>query len=230
MINDFLWFGVVPYVAVVVFLVVTIQRYRQRSFTYSSLSSQFLENQQHFWGSVPFHYGILFVLAGHVCALFIPKSILWWNAEPMRLFALEITGLAFAVLALVGLVNVMVRRWRHAKVRVVTTAGDWILNALLLLQIVTGIAVAVVHGWGSSWFATSVTPWLWSLIRLSPDVSWIAPMPWLVKLHVLNAWLLIGFFPFTRLVHILVVPNPYLWRKTQVVLWNIDRTRVREVS
>jgi len=41
----------------------------------------------------------------------------------------------------------------------------------------------------------------------------------MVKLHIVSAFLLIGFFPFTRLVHILVVPNPYLWRRTQVVRW-----------
>ena len=35
----------------------------------------------------------------------------------------------------------------------------------------------------------------------------------------LHLFLTIGFFPFTRLVHLLVVPNPYLWRKTQVVRW-----------
>ena len=227
MIDDFLLFGALPYVSFVIFLVVTIQRYRQRSFTYSSLSSQFLENQQHFWSSVPFHYGILFVLAGHLLALLLPSSILWWNAQPLRLFALEITGLAFAVLALVGLVNVLVRRRRNPRARVVTTPGDWLLNALLLVQITTGIGVAVFHGWGSSWFATSLSPWLWSLAKLRPDVSWIAPLPWLVKVHVVNAWLLIGFFPFTRLVHVLVVPNPYLWRKTQVVLWNLDRARSR---
>jgi nitrate reductase gamma subunit len=37
--------------------------------------------------------------------------------------------------------------------------------------------------------------------------------------HIINAYLLILLFPFTRLVHILVVPNPYLWRKPQVVRW-----------
>jgi nitrate reductase gamma subunit len=41
----------------------------------------------------------------------------------------------------------------------------------------------------------------------------------MAKLHIISAFLLIGFFPFTRLVHILVVPNPYLWRRTQVVRW-----------
>ena len=52
-------------------------------------------------------------------------------------------------------------------------------------------------------------------------------MPILVKLHIINAFLIITVFPFTRLVHILVVPNPYLWRKTQVVLWNWDRKNIR---
>jgi len=225
MISDFLLFGALPYAAMVVFLVVTIQRYRQRSFTYSSLSSQFLENQQHFWGSVPFHYGLLAVLAGHVGALLLPRTLLWWNAEPLRLYALEVTGLALALLALVGLINIVVRRIRVPKARVVTTAGDWVLNFLLGLQIVSGLGVAIVHGWGSSWFATNLTPWLWSLARLDPQIEFVTALPWLVKLHIVNAWLLFGFFPFTRLVHVLVVPNPYLWRKTQVVLWNRPRAR-----
>ena len=55
-------------------------------------------------------------------------------------------------------------------------------------------------------------------------------MPLLVKALIVNAFLLIGFFPFTRLVHILVIPNPYLWRRTQVVIWNWDRTRLRRVD
>ena len=40
-----LLFSVLPYVALFTFLLVTIQRYRSRAFTYSSLSSQFLENR-----------------------------------------------------------------------------------------------------------------------------------------------------------------------------------------
>ena len=59
--------GVLPYVAIFTFLLVTIQRYRGQAFTYSSLSSQFLENRQHFYGLVPFHYGILVVLADGEC-------------------------------------------------------------------------------------------------------------------------------------------------------------------
>lgn len=217
---DPLFFSVLPYLSLALFFLVSIQRYRAQRFTYSSLSSQFLENQQHFWALVPFHYGILFVLAGHVVAFLIPRQILAWNAVPLRLYVLEITALIFGLLTLVGLVAVIVRRWVFVKARTVTTTTDWILYALLLVQAISGVYTAVVYPWGSSWFAAAASPYLWSLLRLSPDVSYVVALPFMVKLHIVNAFLVIGFFPFTRLVHILVVPNHYLWRRTQVVRWN----------
>ena len=216
---DQLLFAVLPYVAVVTLVLVTIQRYRAQSFTYSSLSSQFLENRQHFWGLVPFHYGILAVVVGHVIAFLIPREILWWNSHPLRLYVLELSALVFALLTLIGLLAGMVRRWTNPKVRLVTSPSDWIIYALLLIQIISGIYTAVFYPWGSSWFATSLTPYLWSIIELTPDISYVVAMPWLVKLHIVLAFLTIGFFPFTRLVHVLVIPNPYLWRKPQVVRW-----------
>lgn len=216
---DTFLFAILPYMAAITFLPVTIVRYRQRGFTYSSLSSQFLENQQHFWSLVPFHYGILVVVAGHLAAFAIPRQILAWNARPLRLYVLEVSALIFAALSLVGLCASMVRRVTNTKVRIVTTTRDWILFVLLLVQIATGIAVAIFHPWGSSWFATTITPYLWSLAKLNPDLTAVAAMPLLAKLHLVNAYLVIGYFPFTRLVHVLVVPNPYLWRKPQVVRW-----------
>lgn len=212
-------FAILPYMVAITFLPVTIQRYRARGFTYSSLSSQFLENQQHFWSLVPFHYGILVVTAGHIVAFLLPKQLLAWNSQPLRLYVLEISALIFAALSLVGLCAALIRRFTSSKVRRVTTTRDWVLFALLLVQIASGIGVAIFHPWGSSWFAAAVTPYLWSLAKLSPNLAAVSAMPWLVKLHIVNAYLVIGYFPFTRLVHVLVVPNPYLWRKPQVVRW-----------
>jgi nitrate reductase gamma subunit len=216
---DQLLFAVLPYVALFTLILVTIQRYRAQRFTYSSLSSQFLENQQHFWGLVPFHYGILVVLAGHIVAFLIPREILAWNSHPLRLYVLEASALVFGLLTLIGLLAMVSRRLGNSKLKVVTSPSDRILYVLLLVQVASGVAVAVFYPWGSSWFAASAAPYLWSLVVLSPDISYVAPMPWLVKLHVVNAYALVAFFPFTRLVHILVVPNPYLWRKPQVVRW-----------
>ena len=60
---DNFFFGMFPYVTIFTFFLVTIQRYRSKAYNYSSLSSQFLENRQHFWAMVPFHYGIICRLA-----------------------------------------------------------------------------------------------------------------------------------------------------------------------
>jgi nitrate reductase gamma subunit len=216
---DQLSFAILPYVAMILFFVGTIHRYRRETFTYSSLSSQLLENKHHFWAVVPFHYGIIAVLVGHIVAFLVPREILLWNSRPLRLYILEVSALIFGISALVGLLAIVARRLTDGRVRVVTSRADWILYALLVLQVLTGVYVAVFHRWGSSWFAASAAPYVWSLLKLNPDIAVVKAMPWAVKLHIINAWLVIGFFPFTRLVHILVVPNHYLWRKRQVVRW-----------
>lgn len=224
---DVFLFSALPYVAMTVFFVVTIQRYRQDSFAYSSLSSQFLENKQHFWSLVPFHYGLLFVLFGHVVAFLIPRSILLWNARPARLYVLEVTALICGILTVVGLVMALARRSHSNKLRKVTTLSDWVLYAILLFQVTTGVLMAVFVGWGSSWFAAVISPYLWSLVKLQPEINFVIGLPWLVKFHIVSAWVLIGFFPFTRLVHVLVVPNQYLWRRAQVVRWYGFRRETR---
>ena len=223
-------FVALPYLAFAIFFIVTIQRYRQQTFTYSSLSSQLLENKQHFWGMVPFHYGILAVIVGHVVAFAVPRAVLAWNGRPLRLYILEVSALICGILALVGLVSAIVRRIRNSKVRVVTTVPDWVLMGLLTFQIFSGIHIAIFTGWGSSWYAAAATPYLRSLLTFSPQISYLTEMPWMVRLHIVNAFLLIAFFPFTRLVHILVVPNMYLWRRTQVVRWYWPRRTIRKVD
>jgi nitrate reductase gamma subunit len=212
-------FVALPYVCLSTFLLMTIHRYRAQSFSYSSLSSQFLENKHHFWAVVPFHYGILAVTLGHLIAFLIPRSILVWNSHPLRLYVLEISALACGLLTLIGLVGIVIRRVTTTRVRRVTSFTDWILFGILLIQVVSGVAIALFHPWGSSWFASNLSPYLWSIFKLNPDVSYVSAMPHMVKLHIVLAFVTIGFFPFTRLVHLLVIPNPYLWRKPQVVRW-----------
>lgn len=216
---DLFLFAVVPYVALTIFFLGTIIRYRRYGFSYSSLSSQFLENRHHFWGLIPFHYGILTVFLGHLIGFLIPRELLWWNSHPLRLYVFEISGLVAALLTIVGLVSMTMRRLTEPKIRVVTSTADWILLIILSLEIISGTFVAIFHSWGSSWFAATAAPYLWSVITLGPDISSMIAMPWLVKFHIVGAFVILAAFPFTRLVHILVVPNQYLWRKPQVVRW-----------
>jgi len=216
---DQVLFIVLPYLSFTLFLLISIRRYIRETFTFSSLSSQFLENQHHFWGLVPFHYGIITVLTGHLIGFLIPREVLWWNSVPLRLYVLELSAFIAGILTLVGLTSIVVRRLTIKMMKMVTSTADWILFGILAVQILTGLYTAIFHSWGSSWFAATAVPYLWSLLRLNPDISPIIAMPWIVKLHIIGAYVMIAFFPFTRLVHALVVPNPYLWRKPQVVRW-----------
>lgn len=222
-----LLFAVLPYLAVFTLVTVSILRYLNRGFTYSSLSSQFLENKQHFWGLVPFHYGIITVLTGHFIAFLIPRSILWWNSHPARLYVLEVSAFIAGLFALIGLINIFLRRITISKIRVVTTTADWVVLCLLLFSVLTGLYTAIFFRWGSSWFAANMAPYLWSVLELNPNLAVVSPMPFIFKLHIVAAYLIVLMFPFTRLVHILVVPNPYLWRKPQMVRWYWNRRKIR---
>lgn len=216
---DLLLFVVLPYASVILFIVGSVERYRRHPYSVTSQSSQFLEGRRHFWGYMPFHLGILSVLAAHVCWVVAPGLQQQWNASAARLYAVEILLLGCALAAAIGYVAIGLRRAGDAKLRLVSSAWDTAVYLLLLGQIVAGVLVAVRHPWGSSWFTTIAAPYLWSLARLNPDTTAVTALPALVRAHIVMAWLLIAIFPFSRLVHVLSVPNPYLWRAPQVVRW-----------
>jgi len=218
---------VLPYVAVVVFVGGVIYRRRRKGFTVSSLSSQFLEGRNLFWGTIPFHIGILVVFFGHLVAFLFPATLLAWNAYPIRLIILEVTAFIFGVTMLLGLGALMLRRITNARIRAVTTKMDIAIELLLLAQVVLGCWVALGFRWGSSWFASDLTPYLWSLVRFAPETAAVFVLPWVIKLHIAGAFLIVLLVPFTRLVHFIVAPLDYLVRPYQQVMWNWDRKTIR---
>ena len=213
-------FVVFPYLAVAVAVGVGLYRYRAARFSYSSLSSQLLESRALFWGSVPWHYAILAILLAHLFAALLPGPWAALLGRPARLYVLEATGLALTATALVGLTLLVVRRARDRRVRVVTSAMDWCLLAALLVQVGLGFWVALGYRWGGLWYLHSVVPWLASLATFHPRPEFVQPLPLVVKLHIVGGFVVIGLFPFTRLVHLVTVPITYLWRPYQVVIWN----------
>jgi nitrate reductase gamma subunit len=91
---------------------------------------------------------------------------------------------------------------------------------VLLVQVVAGVWTAIFYRWGSSWYAGFAVPYLWSILKLSPDTSLVANLPFMVHLHIVGAFATLALLPFTRLVHFLSIPYDYLWRPYQVVIWN----------
>ena len=216
--ND-LFFLIMPYLALILALVVTVYRAVTRPFTISSLSSQLLERKKLFWGSISFHYGIVIILLGHLLALIFPKGLVLWNAVPLRLYLLELTGIAMGIWALVGLLILIWRRTGDARIRAVSNPMDYLILLLLLVSVVTGVIVATAYRFGSYWFTGIFTPYLWSILTLQPQPGLVAPLPWMIKLHVINFFVLLALFPFSRLVHIITYPLGYLLRPWQIVIW-----------
>jgi nitrate reductase gamma subunit len=225
--NTFL-FVAFPYVALFVFIGGVIARRRQKGFTVSSLSSQFLEGNKLFWGSIPFHIGLLVVFFGHLIAFALPRATLAWNSIPIRLIILEVTAFVFGVTVLIGLLGLMYRRFTNPRVRAVTTRMDVALEFLLLAQVILGCWIALGFRWGSSWFAADLSPYLWSIVKLSPETGAVFALPWVIKLHIVGAFLIVLVVPFTRLIHFIVAPLDYMIRPYQQVMWNWDRKAIRD--
>ena len=217
---DFVLFAALPYVAVILAVLGGLYRYFSDRFSYSSFSSQFLENRSLFWGSVPWHYGIVLILSAHLLAALFPNLWALLIGAPVRLYVLEVTGLALALMTLLGLALLIGRRLQNARIRAVTSLPDWLLLALLIGQVGLGFWVALFFRWGSDWYLYTAVPWLASLIVFNPQIQFVAALPPLVKLHMVGGFLILAVFPFTRLVHVVTFPITYLWRPFQVVIWN----------
>ncbi len=223
----FVLFVAFPYLAIVFAVALGIFRSVRDKTAVSSFSSQFLENEILFRGSATWHYGILVVLVAHGVALVFPRLWRLLGGSPLRLWGMEVAGLAFGLMALVGLAILMVRRIVVARVRRVTSVMDWALEVVLIVEVALGIVTAITYRWGSQWYLATAVPWIVSLLTLTPDTSFIANLPWLAKLHFFGAFVLVALFPFGRLLHLATSRLSYLFRAYQVVIWQRRGSRPR---
>jgi nitrate reductase gamma subunit len=214
-----LLFGIFPYIALTLVVAVTAYRMVYRPFSVSAQSSQLLEQKRLFFGSVAMHWGLVIVLLGHLVALLLPKGLLLWNAVPVRLYLLEITGLALGIWALFGTYLLLARRISVARVRSASTPMDYLVLVVILISALTGVLTAVLYRYGSFWFPAVMTPYLWSILTLQPRPELIRDLPFWTQLHVFNFWLFLAVFPFSRLVHVITVPLGYALRPWQIVIW-----------
>lgn len=220
---DLILFGIFPYVAVVLAVSVGLYRYFVDRFSWSSHSSQFLESRALFWGSVPWHYAILVILLAHFLAFLFPQGWGVLLGRPLRLYLLEVSGMALGLTTVVALLLLMLRRAGNPRLSGVTTVVDWVVLITLLVQVATGVYIAFTLRWGSVWYLHTASPWLWSLVKFDPQVQYLAALPAVVKLHAVNAFFLVAILPFSRLVHLISVPLSYLGRPYQVVVWYRQR-------
>lgn len=222
-----LW-GVIPYVAFVLLVAGLLWRYRYDKFGWTTRSSQVYESKLLNIASPMFHYGILFVLVGHLVGLFVPES---WTEKvgvsehTYHLFSLY-GGTAAGVLLVLGILLLLYRRRTNAPVFRATTANDKLMYLVLFAAIVLGMVAKLSHASGEGYnYRESMAPWARSLFTLQPDTELMAGVPALYQIHAVVGMALFALIPFTRLVHMFSAPVQYLFRP-YVVYRSKDPRRV----
>jgi respiratory nitrate reductase, gamma subunit len=212
---DTLLWVVFPYICLTVFVVGHFWRYRYDKFGWTTRSSQLYESRLLRLGSPLFHFGILFVLGGHVMGLGIPKP--WTEfvgvSEGLYHFMAVSVGSVAGVCTVVGMAILIYRRRTVVPVFSATTRMDKTMYVFLATVIVLGLVNTVVANiFGHYDYREGVSVWFRGIFRFSlhPDLMAAAPIGF--KLHALAAFSLFALWPFTRLVHVFSAPLGYLTR------------------
>ncbi|GAB3156395.1 respiratory nitrate reductase subunit gamma [Micromonospora sonneratiae] len=213
--GDLFWWVVLPYIALAVFVVGHIWRWRYDQFGWTSRSSELQERRLLKWGGPLFHYATFAAIIGHIIGILVPVSAthaMGISEAVYHEFA-SISGFIAAVLVIGGVVILAGRRLLVARVRATTDAVDYLALILLLLVILTGIVPTLFSLLSQGYdYRTTVAPWFRSLFLFQPDVRAITEAPLIYQIHAVSAWLIFIVWPFSRLVHAWSIPLFYLWR------------------
>jgi nitrate reductase gamma subunit len=210
-------FLVFPYLALTVFVVGHTYRYFTDSYHWNAKSSELLDKSRLKYGITVFHWGIILTFLGHLGGLMTPQRWLTQvgiTAE-MHDFVAIYTGAIFGAAALVGLLMLLWRRISVRRVACASTLNDYVLLFLLIFAVSAGLYNVFFGGYGTSSLYT-VAPWIRGIVTFTPEPELMRSVPLSYKIHVLTALTVLGFSPFTRLVHIWSVPIPYLFRRLVV--------------
>ncbi|SEL86970.1 respiratory nitrate reductase subunit gamma [Nonomuraea pusilla] len=207
---------VVPYVALTVFVVGHVWRWRTDQFGWTTRTTQVLESRLLRLGSPLFHLGVFAAIGGHVLGLLIPKS--WTEAVGVSdhlYHVVSVTaGTVAGVMVVAGLGLLLARRFVTGRVRRATTRMDKALFTVMAVVILLGMAETVainLFGGGYDYRAT-VSVWFRGVLTFRPEPELMTGAPLVFQLHTLAAWVFIAMWPFTRLVHVWSAPVAYLWR------------------
>ena len=189
---------------------------------WNAKSSEFLEKENLFFGWTMFHWGVLLTLAGHAGGLLIPQRLFdaaGIDAAAHTAIAFY-SGLAVGHAAFIGAVLLLFRRIFFRRIRRTTTLNDVV--TLLALIFVSGVGVFNVL-FGHYDLLYTVAPWIRGIVTFAPDPMLMRDVPVSYKIHILSAFALLAFSPFSRLVHIWSAPVGYFFRG-----WILFRRKVAE--
>ncbi|MBO3065521.1 respiratory nitrate reductase subunit gamma [Staphylococcus shinii] len=215
MFNQFLWV-IMPYLCIAIFFIGHLARFKFDKFSWTAKSSEFIEKKQLKWGSLMFHLGIIPVAMGHIVGLLIPASWLTAVGVSDHLYHIGAVyiGSIFGIITLIGMLLLTARRVTKKNIRRLSSASDIIVNFLLLTIIFMGCyATLVTNATIPSFdYRETISVWFRQLFIFSPNADLMLQVPLAFKMHILLGFIIMAFWPFTRLVHVWSVPLTYASR------------------
>ncbi|MCE5291745.1 MAG: respiratory nitrate reductase subunit gamma [Nocardiaceae bacterium] len=205
-----------PYIALTVFAVGHVWRYKNDQFGWTTRSSQIYESKLLRLGSPLFHFGILGVFAGHVMGIAIPSS--WTDAvgvdDHIYHYVSLVGGVVTGVMTCAGIAILLYRRATVSMVRKATTTNDKAMYLVFIAVLITGMMNTIgVNLFGPGYnYRETISPWFRSLFTLNPKPELMVGVPITFQVHALLVLLLFAMWPFTRLVHMFSAPVGYLVR------------------
>jgi nitrate reductase gamma subunit len=215
MFNQFLWV-IMPYLCIAIFFIGHVARFKFDKFSWTAKSSEFIEKKQLKWGSLMFHLGIIPVAMGHIVGLLIPASWLTAVGVSDHLYHIGAVyiGSIFGIITLIGMLLLTARRVTKKNIRRLSSASDIIVNFLLLTIVFMGCyATLVTNATIPSFdYRETISVWFRQLFIFSPNADLMLQVPLAFKMHILLGFIIMAFWPFTRLVHVWSVPLTYASR------------------
>jgi nitrate reductase gamma subunit len=220
---NYLVFGWYPYVAFAVFLLGGWLRFDGEPHIQPDGSGRLFGRRQLTLGITLFHAGVLILFLGHLVGLLTPIKI--FEAVGIshgfkQSMANAIGGTAGTV-AFIGLVLLLRRRQAELQAHPTSLFGDVAILLLIPVQLGLGLSTIPVAlaKYSDGCGALPFMWWAQSIARLKPAAAagYIAGMPLIFKLHIVNGLTIVLVFPFTRLVSIWSVPVWFLARRRNVL-------------
>lgn len=200
-------FGIYPYICIAVFLFGSLVRFDREQYTWKSDSSELLYRGQLRVGSTLFHLGILGVFGGHIAGLLTPMWVfdaLHISPELHQIAAIVMGGIT-ATMAYIGLIILMIRRFRIKRVHIQSTWRDKFVLIWLFLTVTAGYSlVFLAMGDTEGKEMLEMMSYVHNLVAFdaAAAVEAIANVATMTKIHVFLGFTFFFIFPFTRMVHV----------------------------
>ena len=203
----FVVYQVFPYVVITVWLVGSFIRVLTHPYTVKSQSSELLGAKKEInWGARFFHAGVIFLFLGHLNLLIPSEFMTEIGLRPHAAQMLEVVaGGACAVLCLIGITLMIVRRASNPRIRKTSRPSDWLVLVLIAAVLIMG-AASVVNAFiydQSGEGLNDFIDWAIALVTLQPDAyTHLIDAATPQKIHIFIGLCIFLVVPFTRLIHI----------------------------